>query len=97
MVKLIIPSYLVSEQDKIYKVEYGNAVIICNSNLSVAQTLITISKEMPKTFSNIIKGEEISKSIIIAYNNTLLNYKDLNKITTTSGDTLELLIQFAGG
>lgn len=97
MVKLILPSYMIGEQDNVDLIEHGNAVIMCDANESVSQTLLNASKRIPNAFSNVIDNSKISKSVIVAYNNSLLKHQDLEKIITKKDDTIEVLTQFAGG
>lgn len=97
MVKIMIPNYLIENEDKVDLFEAGNAIINVQSGKTVANTLLSLKKDLPGALSKIVENDKIKKNTIIAYNENLLDQKSLDKITTQENDEIEVLTQFAGG
>lgn len=97
MVKVIFPSYMIGKNDNVDLIEYTDALMFCDSKKSILQILSEASKRAPDAFAKIINDFEINKGVIIVYNNTILRYENFEKIIPNDNDTIEILVQFAGG
>lgn len=97
MVKIMIPNYLIGNEDKVDQFEAGNAIINVQSGESVTNTLLNLRNDLPGAISKIMENDKIKKNTIIAYNENLLNQKSFDKLTTKDNDEIEVLTQFAGG
>lgn len=97
MVKILIPSYMIGENDKVDTNEHGYAVVNVKSGKTIDETLINLKSQLPNALKNVVNGSEIKKNVIIAYNEQLMNYENITKIITSDNDEIEVLTQFAGG
>jgi hypothetical protein len=98
MVKIIIPTYMVGEGDRVDTSDSISSIINVDHGGSIADHIKVSKLLAPIAFDTFVnKDGGLKKNVIIVYNNEIINKNSIDLISTKDKDEIEFIIQFAGG
>lgn len=97
MIKIKIPVYMINKNDNVEEKETC-AIFEVKYEDKLLKIIDELKEIIPNTVSDWVNNEnKIKSNIIFVHNDKIINKSKLNETIFNEDDTLEVLIQFAGG